>query len=67
MTSGPNRPNRPWSDDELDRLMAMLSDGATRIEMAAQLGRTPDSIKHGRFRLTSEGRWTTAKSDGISS
>ena len=64
MTSGPSR---PWSDDELDRLMAMLSDGATRIEMGAQLGRTPASIKHGRFRLTREGRWTAAKTDAISS
>ena len=64
MTSGPNK---PWSDDELDRLIAMLSDGATRIEMAAQLGRTPDSIKHGRVRLTREGRWTVAKPDRISS
>ena len=64
MTSGPNR---AWSDDELDRLMAMLSDGATRIEMAAQLGRTPASIKHGRVRITREGRWAAAKPKGISS
>ena len=61
VTSGPNT---PWSDDELERLMRLLAEGATRHQMAASLGRSPDSIKHGRFRLTSEGRWLPTEAIG---
>ena len=37
--------NEPWTADEAEELRQMAIDGVPRVEMAAQLGRSPNAIK----------------------
>ena len=37
--------NEPWTADEAEELRQMAADGLARAEMAAQLGRSPNTIK----------------------
>jgi len=56
--------NKPWSDDELDRLVRMLSQDSSHKEIAAELGPMPSSGEHRRLRLTGVGRWSLSETIG---
>ena len=50
---------RHWSDDEDERLVAMVRAGITRVEIGLALSRSIDAIARRKRQLERQGRWPT--------